>query len=259
MCGGRAWYRKAHLSPPGLRVRRELITHAELPAGLEGLLIVQLSDLHAGPFMRRGDLARAVEMVERLEPDLVVITGDMITHHVDEARGIAEDIARLRAPMGVYAIFGNHDYRDRREDEIVRDWGARGVQFLRDDARRFEVEGGALALVGVEDLEEARVIDVRRARASVVPSDFEVVLCHHPAGALLFAGPRCLAVLSGHTHGTQLDLPLARRAGPAHPGLRVHLGATRLIVSRGLGSIGLPLRIGAPTELVSIELRRGVA
>jgi predicted MPP superfamily phosphohydrolase len=124
---------------------------------------------------------------------------------------------------------------------------------------RIERGDAALCVVGVEDLEEARTIDLTRARSCVQPGDFEVALCHNPRGALAFVRERCLAVLCGHTHGTQLDLPWLRRAGPPHPGLRVQSGPTAILTSRGLGSIGLPVRIGAPTELVVIELERGAA
>lgn len=257
--GGRALYRRRHLTPPGLVVRVERVMHPELPAGLDGFRVVQLSDIHAGPFIRRGDLARVVSEVERLAPDLIVITGDLITHRMEEAELILDDIARLRAPHGVCAVFGNHDYRGRREGEIERRWSARGVEFLRNRGRRLEVAGGALCVVGVEDLEEGRVVDLAAARAVARPEDFELVLCHNPRGAPACARPRCLAVLSGHTHGGQLDLPWLRSAGPAHPGLRIDLGGTVVLVSRGLGSIGLPLRIGVPTELVVLELARGEA
>lgn len=257
--GGRAWYRRRHLSPPGLQVRFERILRADLPPALSGVRVVQLSDLHAGPFMARGDLARVVALTNELNPDVIVITGDFLTHHFDDVEPILDDLASLRARWGVFAVFGNHDYRDRRDAELASTLARRGIDVLRNSARRFEVEGGALALVGVEDLEESKVLDVEAARATVQPDDFELVLCHHPAGAPFFARARCLAVLAGHTHGLQIDLPFARGAGPAHPGARVFFGATRLVVSRGLGSIGLPLRIGAPTELVVLELERAPA
>lgn len=257
--GGRAFYRRRHLVPPGLRVRHERVEHPHLPRGLEGFRVVQLSDVHAGPFVREGDLAGVVELALSLAPDLCVFTGDLITHAPEEAELVLADLGRLRARHGVFGVFGNHDYRGRREGEIAQRFGELGLRFLRNEHQRIEVEGGALAVVGIEDLEEARQIDLARAREGLRSDDFELVLCHNPRGALACARSRCLAVLSGHTHGTQLDLPWFRRAGPAHPGLRVELGPTVAITSRGLGSIGLPLRFGAPTELVVLEFARGVA
>lgn len=255
--GGRALYRARHLRPPGLRVRRERVAHPDLPRALHGFRVVQLSDIHAGPFVRQGDLSAVVELANSLAPDLAVITGDLITHTTEEAELVRGDLARLRAKHGILGVFGNHDYRGRREGELAARWAASGMRFLRNEGVRIEVEGGALCVVGVEDLEEARTLDLQAARACVRPGDFELALCHNPQGAPAFVRERSLAVLCGHTHGSQVDLPLLRRAGPAHPGARLELGSLRVIVSRGLGSIGLPLRIGAPTELVVLEFERG--
>ncbi len=254
--GGRAFYRRRHLTPPGLRLRREILEVGALPADFEGFRVVHLSDLHAGPFIARGDLAALVEAVNALAPDVIAFTGDFITHRAEEGLALADDFGGLSARHGVFAVFGNHDYRERREGELVRAFGERGVIVLRNESRRIAREGGALCIVGIEDLEESKHIDLTAARALVQPGDFEIVLCHHPLGAPQFVRPRCIAVLAGHTHATQLDLPLVRRAGPAHPGARVDFGGTVLLVSRGLGVIGLPLRIGAPTEIGVVELRR---
>jgi predicted MPP superfamily phosphohydrolase len=258
-CGGRAWYRARHLRPPGLLVRRERVAHPRLPEALRGFRVVQLSDLHAGPFVRAGDLRSAVELANSLQPDCIAITGDLITHRAEDAELVRADLAHLRAKHGVFAVFGNHDYRGRREGEIALRWGADGVRFLRNEGVRIERGDAAVCVVGVEDLEEAREIDLARARACVRAADFEIALCHNPRGALSFAREHCLAVLCGHTHGAQLDVPFLRRAGPPHPGLRVQSGSTAILVSRGLGSIGLPLRVGAPTELVLVEFVRGCA
>lgn len=257
--GGRAFYRARHLRPPGLLVRRERVLHPRLPEALRGFRVVQLSDLHAGPFVRAGDLRAVVELANSLEPDLVAITGDLITHRAEDAELVRADLALLRARHGVLGVFGNHDYRGRREGEIAARWAQAGIHFLRNAGVRIERGGAALCVVGVEDLEEARELDLERARECVREGDLELALCHNPRGALAFARESCVAVLCGHTHGTQLDLPWLRRAGPPHPGLRVQSGATAIVTSRGLGSIGLPLRIGAPTELVVLELERGAA
>ena len=256
MVGAPALYRRRHLARQRLLVRRETLAVAHLPRGLDGFRVVHWSDLHAGPFIGRGDLAQVVDATLALEADLIAVTGDFITHDWTDALKLADDLGRLRAKHGVFAVFGNHDYRGRREGEIARVLGASGIEFLRNANRRIEVDGGALAIVGVEDLEEAKVLDLATARAGVREEDFELVLCHNPQGAPFFSRERCVAVLSGHTHGHQLDAPMLRRAGPPHPGTRVCFGATTLIVNRGLGAIGVPLRFHAPAEIVVIELRR---
>lgn len=255
--GGRAYYRRAHLARPGLRVREERVVVRGLAPQFEGFTLVQLSDFHAGSFLRAGDLADVVEAANALAPDVVALTGDFLTHSCDEALPLAADFARLRAREGVFAVFGNHDYRERREAEIVRAYAPAGVRFLRDACVRIERGGQAVALVGVEDLEEAKSVDVGAARALVRPGDVEIVLCHNPSSARVFARPGCAAILSGHTHGGQIDLPFLARLGPKHPGARLRLGSTLLVVSRGLGAIGVPVRIRAPAEIVVVRLVRG--
>lgn len=235
-------------------MREEVVHVPELPAGLEGLEIVQWGDLHAGPFLRCADLADVVAKTRELEPDLFVLTGDYITRHHSEGVELAPALARIEAPLGSFAVFGNHDYRDRAESAIAEAYGAAGVRVLRDECVRLERGGATIAVVGVEDLEEARSVDIDRARAGVQPGDVELVLCHNPAGARRLARPGCAVVFAGHTHGLQVDLPLLRRVGPKHPGLRAQFGATRLVVTRGLGVVGFPLRVGAPAEIVLVRL-----
>jgi predicted MPP superfamily phosphohydrolase len=106
----------------------------------------------------------------------------------------------------------------------------------------------------VEDLEEARDLDLTRARDVLEPGEVELILCHNPRAARLMARTGCVGILSGHTHGTQLDLPILRSMGPAHPGLQARIGPTTLVVNRGLGVLGFPLRIGAPAEVVVVRL-----
>ena len=255
--GGRRFYRRRWLSAGRFVVRREDVLVPDLPPELEGFTIAQLSDFHAGPFLRAGDLADVVAAVARAEPDLVALTGDYITHHWSEGLLLLDDLARLSPPAGIFAVFGNHDYRGRQEGRLEAAYAERGVRFLRNAAVRLPGGEARLALVGLEDLEEGRVVDLERARSGLAPGDVEVVLCHNPLGAVELARPGCVLVLAGHTHGGQVDLPFLRRLGPRHPGLRVDLGPTTLLVSRGLGVVGVPLRWGAPAEVVLARLCRG--
>ncbi len=256
--GGRALYRRRHLARGRFEERRELVVVPGLPAALEGFTVAHLSDLHAGPFLGPGDLAAVVARVAELEVDLVALTGDFLTRTVDDVALVQGDLAGLRARHGVLAVLGNHDYRHRREAELTARLSAAGVRVLRDEAARLEVGGATLAVVGLEDL-EARARDAERARAALRPGDVELVLCHDPARAAGLARPGCAAILAGHTHGGQLVLPLLPALGPPHPGDRVELGASTLIVSRGLGVLGVPLRIGARAELVLVTLTGGEA
>jgi len=253
--GGRALYRRRHLRHGAFGVRREALVVPGLASELEGLCCVQLSDLHAGPYLRAGDLRDVVEAVNAEAPDLVFVTGDLISRGWRDAEALVGDLAGLRPRLAALAVFGNHDYRERKEGEIERLLAGAGVRVLRNRCARFQLGGAGLAVVGLEDLEEARYVDPQAARAGVRAGDLELALCHHPAGGPVLARPGCAAVFSGHTHGGQLDLPGLGGFGPAHPGARLRLGATTLFVNRGLGTIALPLRLGAPTEVLVVRLR----
>ncbi len=258
LCGGRGFYRRWYLASGRFRVRHEFVRVPDLSDGLVGFRIAHISDLHAGSFLHGTDLRDVVGAIAELEPDLCVITGDFITNHWSEALLLLPDLGRLRARFGVYGVFGNHDYRGREEARIAQAFAEVGIRVLRNECVRFDTGGGTLALIGVEDLEESRVIDLEAARAELREGDLEIVLCHNPRGAQHLSRAGCVAILSGHTHGSQIDLPLARRAGPPHPGARMQVGSTRLIVNRGLGVIGVPLRVRAPAEVVVVRLERAI-
>ncbi len=254
-CGGRRFYRRRYLARGRFRVREECVAVAGLPPSLAGFTLAQLSDLHAGPFLAAGDLRAVVAEVNAREPDVCVLTGDYITDHWSEALLVLDDLAALRSREGTFAVFGNHDYRGREEGRIAAAFASRGIRMLRDECVRFERADAAVALVGLEDLEEAKhAVASERARSAVRPDDVEVCLCHNPGGGPALAHSRLAAVLSGHTHGRQIDLPWLRDFGPPHPGPRVRLGATTLVVSAGLGVIGVPLRYRAPAEVVLVRL-----
>jgi predicted MPP superfamily phosphohydrolase len=254
--GGRSYYRRAHLAAGRFLVREERVAVPGLARELEGFSIAQISDLHCGAFLSRGDLAAVVDAVNALAPDLCALTGDFVTHRWEESLLALDDCARLAPRRGSYGVLGNHDYRGRCEGRIAEAYAARGIRILRNECARVAVGAGAVALVGLEDLEEAKRIDLDAARAGVRAGDVEIVLCHNPLGARRIARAGCAAILAGHTHGMQVDLPWLRTLGPAHPGLRLSIGATALIVSRGLGVVGLPLRWRAPAEVVLVRLTR---
>jgi predicted MPP superfamily phosphohydrolase len=254
LSGGRARYRRRYLRRGRFAARLEEIAVPGLPRGLHGLRCAHLSDLHGGAYLGPGGLSDVVESVNAHRPDFVFLTGDLISREWTDALELLDDLSRLQPRVAALGVFGNHDYHGRNEGRIAQAYAERGLRFLRNECARFELGGAALAVVGLEDLEEARSVDLERARAGVRPGDLELVLCHNPLGALRLARSGCAAVFSGHTHGGQLSQPLIWRHGPAHPGLRIQLGATTLIVSRGLGTVALPLRLGAPADFVVATL-----
>lgn len=254
--GGRALYRAWFLRPPRLRTRMEEVRVKSLPEDLDGFTIAHLSDFHGGPFLRARDLTGVVEHVNALRPDVVALTGDFLTHVTEEGVEIAAAFGGLVAPRGAFAVFGNHDYRGRREGELVRALAERGVRVLR-NAHAILTPG--LAIAGIEDLEEGKVSDLDAALAGIPEGAAVVLLSHHP-GALEAARSRGVGlVLSGHTHGGQVRWPWLRRLGPPHPGDRVDRGGSTCIVNTGIGVIGVPFRAGAPAEVVIVRLRSAAA
>lgn len=253
--GGRRFYRKRFLSRKGLRVRHERVVVPEWGAAVPRLRVVQLSDLHAGPFLGPGDLGEVCDVANELAPDLFVMTGDLISKSTEEAFWVLEDLARLKAPHGAWAVFGNHDYRGRREGEIDERYRRESAwKFLRNGGQRFEHHGVFVHLTGLEDLEEARRVDPVAARAELAPGDTEILLVHNPGFGNELLERNTRLVLSGHSHGHQINLPWIRRMAPRHPGNRIERGGAVCVTSCGLGALGLPLRVGAPAELVCVDL-----
>lgn len=227
-----------------------------LPPHLEGSTIAHLTDFHGGSFLRHSDLKHVIDATNALRPDLVVLTGDFVTHRTAEALELIPAFEALRAPLGVFAVFGNHDYRGRREGEIAAALRNIQIEVLRNTHR--EVAPG-FVVSGVEDLEEGKYCDFDAALAGAGRPPMLLMLSHHPGGFEVSRNRGVHLVLSGHTHGNQVRWPVLRNLGPRHPGDRLDVDGCTLIVSHGIGAIGIPFRAGAPAEIVLVQLsaRRG--
>ena len=259
LLGGRALNRWRNLSRGRLRLREEWVEVPGLPAALEGFCLVHLSDLHAGPFLGAGDLSEVRRLVGELAPDVVCWTGDFVVHGIHNVAPMHEELSGLVGARGTFAVFGNHDYLHREEWRLVEAMEPAGWRFLRNTGAVVEVGAARVGFCGIEDPEEGKVVDVEGAieelRSREGLPDLIVALSHGPQAAPEFAARGAHLVLSGHSHGTQVDLPFLRDLGPSHPGMRVNLGAATLLVSRGLGVIGAPIRVGAPAEVVAVRFR----
>ena len=240
----------------------------DLPAGLDGLRIAHLSDLHAGPLVSPEVLTQWRRTLEGLRPDLVVITGDLVDSRPEELAGFSAAFRGFRAPLGTFAVLGNHDYfQDPRP--IWEDLEALGIRVLENRHALVEHRGASLALIGLQDpmALNGRFRGIRfgpgpepfEATRGIPREAFRICLNHRPSEWHEARAAGARLTLSGHTHGGQINLlpglNSARLLGPYTAGLYAE-GDRRLYVSRGLGVVALPMRIQAPPELPLIVLRQ---
>ena len=231
-----------------------------LGAGLEGLRIVQLSDLHAGGLVGERRLSRIARKVARLKPDLVVITGDIVNANPHEAELAGPILGAIEAPMGVYACLGNHDHFVDG-DAVATILEKHGVKVLRNRGELITRGDGALWLAGVDDT-WTRQDDMAAALSGKPEGTPTLLLAHDPNLWPQAIERKVEWTLSGHTHGGQIGLlklhpsiSLARLITPFVAGLYERDGAA-LYVSRGTANT-LPLRLGAPTEVSCFDLKAG--
>jgi predicted MPP superfamily phosphohydrolase len=231
---------------------------AGLPRALDGYVIAQISDIHAGPYVGERELDEGLEMVRRARPDLLVATGDIVDFDAKWAPMVGRKLVDVAPRDGVAAVPGNHDYY-ADVDDVADALRAAGVDVLVDDGRVIRAhDGGGFALLGVDDWWSKRYgrLGPRLKRAtSMVPSELaRILLSHQPSTVDLWGGQVALQ-LSGHTHGGQInpgfrpaDLFLKYVAGP------YQVRGTTLYVNRGFGTVGTPSRVGAPPEVTRFVL-----
>jgi predicted MPP superfamily phosphohydrolase len=237
----------------------------DLPPALDGLSILHLSDLHAGTVsLNLRALRRAVDFGVEMRPDLVAITGDLISHPraID---AVERELARLRPPLGAYAVTGNHDVGATSDPfskgVVIEDWGAAGIETLRDRSAVLRTRGRAIELAGVD---AATWLHGRSQphRLFGEPGAFRILLAHFPDTAERLPAGVCSLVLCGHLHGGQICLPGPRgRIKLSHgdwrfdEGVFEH-GGTTVVVSRGVGTTLVPFRFLSRPEVCLLRLTR---
>ena len=224
-----------------------------LPAALEGLRIALLTDIHHSALVGADDIQKAVQLALAQRPDLIVLGGDYVTFG-DRAfvAPVADLLAPLKAPQGVFAILGNHD--DDRDMPAAL--AKKDIEVLKDARTRLVIRGEGLELAGLRfwTRRPDDVAKVLRNTAGTV-----ILLAHDPRRLTEAAAFNVPAVLSGHTHGGQVVLPgvgaVARRRFPVLAGLGSREN-TSIFVSRGIGTVYVPVRINCPPEVAIVTLKR---
>jgi hypothetical protein len=239
-----------------IEVTRQRIRVRQLASALNGFTIAQLSDIHHSAFVEADYIAHAVSLVNQLAPDLIVLTGDYVSHSRSYISGCAEVLGDLRARAGVYAVVGNHDLWTSAS-AIETAFRKRGIEMLRNTHTRVRTGGDEFTLIGIDDLTLGED-DLQAAVRGVGGKHPKVLLSHNPNIIWQAAEAQIDLVLSGHTHGGQINLPSwRRRARRFWPYLRGHgqLGQTQIYVNRGLGTVIVPVRFKCPPEITLIELK----
>jgi len=271
-------------------VRRVEVPLPNLPSELDGMSIVQISDIHLSSYMTRESVRRAVDMANDVGADLAVVTGDLITGVHDSVYDCVQEVRRLYAPLGVYGCNGNHEVYARAEDLAERYYAQAGMKMLRGQNAIIPYKGAQLNLLGVdyqrERMPSGRKVQMLSNIEPLIRRDMpNILLSHNPNSFNRAAELGIELSLAGHTHGGQVQVeildvslsparfitdyiaglyhrPLLMPDQPKRMGETIKLmpnapkGLAALYVNRGLGTVGAPVRLGAPPEITHIVLRR---
>uniref|UniRef100_UPI0040564471 metallophosphoesterase n=1 Tax=Candidatus Electronema sp. TaxID=2698783 RepID=UPI0040564471 len=247
---------KKGAEPPA--VHRVEISLNQLPAAFKGFKIVQISDVHIGEMTTAAELAEIVAIVNRLQPDLVAITGDLVDGDAAQLRGELAPLGGLRAKEGVFFVTGNHEYYSGAEDwlpEIER----LGVRILRNERTELRRGGDSVVIAGVNDHKAGRfgdAPDYERALGGIAPGRTVILLAHQPAAAQKAAVWQPDLVLSGHMHGGQI-WPFKYFVLLQQPYIRglYREGKMQIYVNQGTVSWGPPMRLGTEKEITELILK----
>ena len=245
------------------QIERDL-TVAEVEIGIrslgsafDGLQLLLVSDIHTGAFLPPPILSQTFERLASLAPDVILLCGDLITTRLEDLTENLEAFAALGAPLGVFAVLGNHDHYTEDVGALKQQLEETGVELLHNRSIELKCGGDRLFLAGIDDWLMGEP-DLPAALEGVERPT--VLLSHNPDSFFDAAASSVDLVLSGHTHAGQIRVPglgvLVRQSRYGLDDGRYRLGECELVVSRGLGAVGLPLRLACPPEAVLIRLRQ---
>jgi hypothetical protein len=238
-----------------LETTQQRIHLPNLPKGFRGLRIAQLSDIHIGPFMPQEQIRKYVAIANAQKPDLIVLTGDFVSWDPATQQPVVDALSGLRAPLGIYGCLGNHDAWAGSQDSITALFQQAGIHILRHARVPIVAYGESINLMGVDYQRDLEDIGDLLALGRV-----NILLSHNPNTFDQAAMAGVDLTLSGHTHGGQASLEFispnlapSRLVTPYVAGHFQQPGG-QLYVNRGIGTIGIPIRLGAPPEITVFEL-----
>jgi len=246
--------------PDWIQVERVRLPIADLADGLVGMRLVQISDIHLYPYTTEELVTRAVERINALSPDLVLMTGDYVTDSIDSIEGLIPILSRLNPRLGTFASLGNHDGWVNRF-RVTEGLTQAGVRVLTNEGLSLTRNGAALFVAGLDD-GWTGYPSLNRALEAMDRPQPAVLLMHEPDFADLYARDgRVSLQLSGHSHGGQVRLPgvgapvLPWMANKYDQGL-YQVGGMWLYTNRGLGMTGIPVRFNCRPEVTLFTLER---
>lgn len=242
----------------GIEVSEHRVRLDGLPEAFRGFRVVHLTDIHHGLFLPLQAVVDAVELANRLAPDLVALTGDFVTFSTAYIEPVSAVLGRLRARCGVFAVLGNHDFRVGA-NQVARTLAGQGIEVLRNRNSIVRRHGHGFYVAGIDDLRYRA--DLPRALHGIPRGAATLLLSHNPAIIHRASRSGVSLILSGHTHGGQVNLPLVGSIyGRSPRRLRFKvgwdaLGATQIYVSRGIGTVVVPVRYRCPAEIPHLHLQ----
>lgn len=255
----------------GLKLKKNIkvvefpLTFMELPRNFDGLKLVQISDIHFGPFLFKEELEEVVATVNRLKADFIFITGDFVEAEPNEIYDCGDILQKLKANISIIGVLGNHDYY---ADPFLtqRYMTMKGIKILVNSYLSFERDGERIFIAGIDDLWAQRIIpgrgpDFKKLELKEIKNNFSILLSHQPQCFFKSVEVGFNLQLSGHTHGGQIiggKLLSYLMFNGFVEGL-YSIKGSYLYVNRGIGVVGTPIRMDSLPEITVITLRRGEA
>jgi uncharacterized protein len=264
------------------KIRKQELFFTDLPQEFDGFNLVQLSDIHSGSFTDKAAVAKGVAMINALQPELVLFTGDIVNDRAKELIPYKEVFNKVTAPLGVYSVLGNHDYGDyvswdspehKKQNliNLIQHQKEMGWQVLVNDNVTIKKGAASIALVGIENWGAgnfAKYGNLSEAFEGVSKDQFTILMSHDPSHwneEVTKDYPSINLTLSGHTHGAQFGVELPGfKWSPVKWRYKQWAGlyqtenkSQSLYVNRGFGFIGYPGRVGILPEITQIILRKG--
>jgi predicted MPP superfamily phosphohydrolase len=248
----------------GCEINETTILVPGLPPEFSGYTIGLVTDVHSSMYMQEEDMRRYVRMLNDMDTDMIVVGGDLVNAFPDEINPFADAFSGLRSRDGAYGVLGNHDFFTRDPGRIAEIAGQAGIRMLRDEGVMIRKGDAAIRLLGIDDVgnPQAALRRIDTALAATPGTAPTVLMCHRPYYLHEAASRKIDVVLSGHTHGGQIVLGRfagmtitpAALSSPYIWGL-YRKDATQMYVSRGIGTVAVPVRLNCPPELTRIILK----